>query len=61
MLGYGDANRIEYTVLDANTTTYPITTPFNLTNLSAKSVNIYLNGKKETVFFETKQTSAYDK
>lgn len=46
MLGYGDANRIEYTVLDENTITYPITTPFNLTNLSAKSINIYLNGKQ---------------
>ena len=44
MLGYGDANVIKYTVVDARTTTYPITSPFNLTDLSARSINIYLNG-----------------
>ena len=44
MLGYGDANRIEYTVLDAKTKTYPITSPFTLSSLSAKTISIYLNG-----------------
>ena len=43
MLGYGDSNRIEYTVLDSRTTTYPVTTPFALTTLSAKSISVYLN------------------
>ena len=44
MLAYGDANKIQYTVLDANTTTYPITNVFNLTSLTAKSITVYLNG-----------------
>tara|TARA_E500000331_G_scaffold227173_1_gene217457 strand:- start:10732 stop:26223 length:15492 start_codon:yes stop_codon:yes gene_type:complete len=44
MLAYGDANKLEYTVLDTRTTTYPITDPFNLTSLSAKSIAVYLNG-----------------
>ena len=44
MLAYGDANKIQYTVLDANTTTYPITSAFNLTSLSARSITVYLNG-----------------
>ena len=48
MLAYGDANRLEYTVLDANTTTYPLTASFNLTSLSANSINIYINGKRLT-------------
>ena len=48
MIAYGDSNKIEYTVLDANTTTYPITSSFNLTSLSAKSITIYLNGTQLT-------------
>ena len=44
MLAYGDANRIEYTVLDADTAVYPMTSAFSLASLSEKSVNIYLNG-----------------
>ena len=48
MLAYGDANRIEYTVLDSRTTTYPITTSYDLSSLNAKSVVVYLNAKQLT-------------
>jgi len=48
MLAYGDANRIEYTVLDSKTTTYPITAAFNLTSLTAKSIVVYLNATQLT-------------
>ena len=44
MLGYTASNRLEYTVLDYRTTTYPLTSIFNLTTLSNKAVAIYLNG-----------------
>ena len=44
MLAYGDANRLEYTVLDSDTTIYPMTSAFTLGALSEKSVNVYLNG-----------------
>ena len=62
MFGYTASNRIEYTVLDARIKTYPLTNKFNLTTLSNKSVNIYLNGEQlihgrdyqfgDDVFFE---------
>ena len=48
MLAYGDANRIEYTVLDSRTTTYPISSSFNLNSLNAKSVVVYLNATQLT-------------
>jgi len=44
MFGYTAYNRIAYTVLDYRIKTYPLTTHFDLTSLSNKSVNIYLNG-----------------
>ena len=43
MSAVGAFNKIEYTVLDARTTEYPITNSFNLTDLSSKSVLVYLN------------------
>jgi hypothetical protein len=62
MLGYTASNRLEYTVLDSRTKTYPLTSAFNLTKLSNKSVTVYLNGTQlvheqdyvfgEDVFFE---------
>ena len=48
MFSYGSANKLDYTVLDANTNIYAITSPFNLTSLSAKSVNVYINGTQLT-------------
>ena len=44
MLALGASNKIEYTVLDARITEYPITTAYNLTQLSSKSITVYLNG-----------------
>ena len=44
MLASGAANKIEYKVLDARVTDYPITNNFNLTTLSASSILVYLNG-----------------
>jgi hypothetical protein len=62
MLGYTASNRLEYTVLDYRTKTYPLTSIFNLTTLSNKAVAIYLNGTQliheqdyvfgDDVFFE---------
>ena len=43
MYGYAASNISEYTVLDPRTKIYPLTVAFNLTVLSNKSVNIYLN------------------
>jgi hypothetical protein len=43
MYGYAASTILEYTVLDARTKIYPLTELFNLTTLSNKSVNIYLN------------------
>ena len=40
----GASNKIEYTVLDSRVSEYPITNNFNLTDLSSKSVTVYLNG-----------------
>jgi hypothetical protein len=44
MFGYSGSNVLEYTVLDSRTKTYPLTAAFSLSNLSNKSVNVYLNG-----------------
>ena len=46
MIAYGDSNRIEYTVLDARTEYYALSSAFSLDNLSEQSVLIYLNGKQ---------------
>ena len=43
MVGYKAANKIEYTVLDSRISTYPITNVFDMSTLSNKSVNVYLN------------------
>lgn len=43
MFGYAASSVFEYTVLDARTKIYPLATAFNLTTLSNKSVNLYLN------------------
>jgi hypothetical protein len=43
MFAYLGANRLEYTVLDSRIKTYPLTSKFNLDNLSNRSVNIYVN------------------
>ena len=43
MYGYSASTLLEYTVLDARTKVYPLSAVFNLTKLSNKSVNIYLN------------------
>ena len=48
MLATGDANKIEYKVLDSRVTDYPITNKFNLTELSATSILVYLNGVQIT-------------
>ena len=43
MLPYGPANKLEYTVLDPRNPYYALTSTFNLTELSAKSVQVYIN------------------
>ena len=43
MFGYSASSIFEYTVLDARTKIYPLNTAFNLTTLSNKAVNLYLN------------------
>ena len=43
MLPSGAANKLTYTILDIRTTEYPITDNFNLTNLTSKSILVYLN------------------
>ena len=48
MLPSGAANKIEYDVLDSRVKDYPITTDYNLSTLSSKSVMVYLNGKQLT-------------
>ena len=48
MLASGSANKIEYKVLDSRTVDYPITNIFKLTELSSKSVIVYLNGYQIT-------------
>ena len=48
MLAFGAANKIEYTILDSRATDYPITDNFNLTNLTSKSILVYLNSSQLT-------------
>jgi len=48
MVAAGAANKIEYKVLDARVSDYPITNKFNLTALSATSILVYLNGVQLT-------------
>ena len=48
MFATGAANKIEYTVLDSRVEDYPLSDNFNLTELSAKSVTVYLNGTQLT-------------
>lgn len=48
MLPAGAANKIEYKVLDSRVVDYPITDNFNLTQLSAKSITVYLNSVQLT-------------
>ena len=62
MFAYTAFNKLEYTVLDSRTKTYPLTNKFNLDTLSNKSVLIYVNGEQlvhgrdyqfgDDVFFE---------
>jgi hypothetical protein len=62
MFGYTASNRIVYTIIDPRIKTYPLTKHFELSTLSNKSVNIYLNGNQllhgkdyifgDDVFFE---------
>ena len=44
MLGYGTTNKISYEVLDERNPFYGLSQNFDLTNLSNKSVLVYLNG-----------------
>ena len=44
MVGYGPSVKNSYRILDNRTTLYPLTQSFNLSELSTKAVNIYLNG-----------------
>ena len=46
MIGYGPSTRIEYIVLDSRIQDYALNDVFTLSELSAKSVNIYLNGNQ---------------
>ena len=48
MIATGAFNKIEYTVYDARTRDYPITNNFNLTDLSSKSILVYLNNEQLT-------------
>ena len=43
MFAYGGGKRSEHTILDTRVRVYPLYTAFNLTNLSNRSVLIYLN------------------
>jgi hypothetical protein len=43
MYGYAASTILEYVVLDARTKIYPLNEAFNLTKLSNKAINIYLN------------------
>ena len=62
MVAYSGFNKISYTVLDGRIKTYPLTSVFNLSKLSNKSVLIYLNDEQliegsdytfgDTEFFE---------
>lgn len=46
MIGYGAAVKTDYTVVDFRIKTYPISMPFDVTVLSNKSVNVYLNSEQ---------------
>jgi hypothetical protein len=46
MFAYAGATRSEYTVLDPRVTTYPLTSAFNLSSLSNRAANIYVNGEQ---------------
>ena len=43
-LGYQSANIIEYEILDVRTKSYALSQEFNLSELSTRSVNVYING-----------------
>lgn len=68
MFGYTGYNRLEYTVLDPRIKKYPLSNDFNLTALTNKAVNIYLNGEQlvhgrdysfgTDIFFEISATLA---
>jgi len=45
MLAYGDANRIEYNVIDKEINLFPLTTAFSMSTLSEKAITVYLNNK----------------
>ena len=44
MFSHSGATRLEYIVLDVRVKMYPLTTPFNLAQLSNQAVGIYVNG-----------------
>ena len=46
MLGYNTTNKIVHTIFDKDDKFYGLSKKFNLSNLSEKSVNVYLNGKQ---------------
>lgn len=46
MFGYSGANRLEYTVLDSRTKTYPLSSPFSLKSLTSRAIYVYLNGEQ---------------
>jgi len=48
MIGYGPFNRIEYEVLDPRSTFYALSRTFSLSDPSARSALIYLNGRQLT-------------
>jgi len=48
MLGYGPYNRLAYKVLDSRISQYALSNAFSLDELSAKAINVYLNGVQLT-------------
>ena len=44
MLGYGAGNRIEYNVIDKEINLFPLTQSFKLSDLTSKSLLVYING-----------------
>lgn len=46
MIGYNIGKNIEYTVTDPSSVYYSLSNVFDLSNLSSKSVNVYLNDKQ---------------
>ena len=60
MIAHGPSNKLTYTVLDARIKNYALTTPFNLTELSASAVSVYLNSRQLTHELEyTYDTDGY--